>query len=70
MLSPADVLAFIKACETNFPTVVRVNLLKTKRKELARTLIARGVNLDPVDTWDSVGLKIIKSNVPIGATPE
>lgn len=52
------------------PLVIRSNTLKTKRKELARTLIARSVNLDPVDEWDTAGLKIVKSSVPIGATPE
>jgi len=70
MLKPTDVFAFIKSCEANMPLVIRVNTLKTKRKELARTLIARGVNVDPVDDWDTVGLKILKSNIPIGATPE
>lgn len=70
MLSPKNVFLFIKACEESMPLVIRVNTLKIKRKELARILIGRGVNLDPVDEWDTVGLKIIKSNVPIGATPE
>jgi len=70
MLKPSEVFSFIKSCEANMPLVIRVNTLKTKRKELARTLIARGVNVDPVDDWDTVGLKILKSNIPIGATPE
>jgi ribosomal RNA methyltransferase Nop2 len=37
---------------------------------LAKNLIQRGVNLDPVAEWSKVGLKIYESQVPIGATPE
>lgn len=33
-------------------------------------LITRGVNLEPIAEWSKVGLKIIESQVPIGATPE
>ena len=44
--------------------------MKTRRKELAQALIQRGVNLDPLADWSSVGIKIYDSKVPIGATPE
>jgi ribosomal RNA methyltransferase Nop2 len=33
-------------------------------------LMKRGVSLDPLANWSKVGLKIIESPVPIGATPE
>jgi 25S rRNA (cytosine2870-C5)-methyltransferase len=49
---------------------IRANTIKTKRKDLAKVLIQRGVSLDPVADWSKVGLKIYESNVPIGATPE
>lgn len=70
LLSPSQAFEFIKTCEGDMPLTLRCNTLKAKRKELARTLIARGVNLDPIDSWDTAGLKIVKSNVPLGATPE
>lgn len=52
------------------PITIRTNTLKTKRKDLAQTLIQRGVNLDPLAEWTKVGLKIYESKVPLGATPE
>ena len=33
-------------------------------------LISRGVNLEPLDKWTSVGLQVFDAPVPIGATPE
>ena len=50
--------------------MIRTNTLKAKRRDLAKVLIQRGVQLEPVAEWSKVGLKIFESKVPIGATPE
>lgn len=70
LFSPQECLDFIEANENQRPVTIRTNTLKTKRKELAKVLITRGVNLEPIAEWSKVGLKIIESQVPIGATPE
>lgn len=70
LFAPSEALEFIEANENQRPLTIRTNTLKTKRKDLAKTLIQRGVNLDPVADWSKVGLKIFDSQVPIGATPE
>lgn len=70
MFTPAEAYEFVIASDKPRPLVIRANTLKTRRKDLAAALIKRGVSLDPLDTWSKVGLKIIDSPVPIGATPE
>ena len=70
LFSPNEALEFIEANENARPLTIRTNTLKTKRKDLAKALIQRGVQLDPIAEWSKVGLKIYESSVPIGATPE
>jgi len=70
LFPPAECLEFIEANENQRPLTIRTNTLKTKRKDLAKVLIQRGVSLDPIAEWSKVGLKIYESQVPIGATPE
>ncbi|KAI6655081.1 hypothetical protein LOD99_2370 [Oopsacas minuta] len=70
IFSIPELKAFLDACEMPRPIVIRANPIKTRRRELAQTLINRGVNLDPVGDWSKVGLVVYKSQVPIGATPE
>lgn len=70
IFAPSEAVEFIEANESQRPLTIRTNTLKTKRKDLAKELIKRGVSLDPVAEWSKVGLKIYESQVPIGATPE
>ena len=67
---PTELVDFLEANQVPRPLVIRANTLRTKRRELAQVLIQKGVNLDPVGEWNKVGLKIIESQVPIGATTE
>jgi ribosomal RNA methyltransferase Nop2 len=70
-LFPArEAFAFFEANETPRPIVIRTNTLRTHRRELAQSLINRGVQLEPVGKWSKVGLQIFESQVPLGATPE
>jgi len=70
MFNPSETLEFLEASDSPRPLVIRANTLKTRRKDLAASLLKRGVTLDPLANWSKVGLKITASPIPIGATPE
>ena len=70
MFNPSETLEFLEASDSPRPLVIRTNTLKTRRKDLAASLLKRGVTLDPLANWSKVGLKITASQIPIGATPE
>lgn len=70
LFSPTEALEFFEANEVSRPVTIRTNSLKTRRRDLAQTLVNRGVNLKPIGPWTKVGLQIFDSQVPIGATPE
>jgi ribosomal RNA methyltransferase Nop2 len=59
-------MEFFEANEAPRPLTIRTNTLKTRRRELAQSLIQRGVNLVPLSKWSNVGLQIYDSPVPIG----
>lgn len=69
MFQPGELIEFLEANEAPRPTTLRVNTLRARRRDVARSLIDRGVNLDPIK-WSDVGLQVFDSSVPLGATPE
>ncbi|ODV94204.1 hypothetical protein PACTADRAFT_35011 [Pachysolen tannophilus NRRL Y-2460] len=70
LFTPSEAMEFFEANEIARPITIRTNTLKTRRRDLAQTLVNRGVNLQPIGNWTKVGLQIFDSQVPIGATPE
>jgi ribosomal RNA methyltransferase Nop2 len=70
LFTPTEAFAFFEANETPRPVVIRTNTIRTHRRDLAQSLINRGVVLEPVGKWSKVGLQIFESAVPLGATPE
>ncbi|KAM0678044.1 rRNA (cytosine-C5-)-methyltransferase nop2 [Binucleata daphniae] len=69
MFNKEEAVEFFEKSEQPRPTIIRTNTLKIRRKDLAKLLIARGMDVDPLE-WCTASLVVYKSNVPIGATPE
>ena len=64
-----EVDAFLEACENQRPTVLRVNTLLKKRKELINLLYQRKIEMSTLD-WCKEGIVAFKAGNPLGATPE
>ncbi|WKX97703.1 hypothetical protein Q1695_013405 [Nippostrongylus brasiliensis] len=69
-LFPTSIREFLDANDQQRPVTIRTNTLKTRRGDLAKSLINRGMNVDPAAPWTKVGLVVYDSQVPVGATPE
>ncbi|KAH9490990.1 rRNA (cytosine-C5-)-methyltransferase nop2 [Bulinus truncatus] len=69
-LSPVEIMDFLEANEYPRPVTIRTNTLKTRRRDLGPTLIDRGINVEPMARWSSVGLTVFDTKIPLGATPE
>lgn len=65
-----EALQFFEANEQARPVTLRVNTLKTRKRDLVQALTGRGVTIEALGTWTPVGLQVFDSPVPIGATPE
>ena len=65
-----EALQFFEANEQGRPVTLRVNTLKSRKRDLVQALTARGVTIEALGTWTPVGLQVFDSPVPIGATPE
>lgn len=69
LFSKKELGAYLEANEKQRPTVIRVNSLLTRRKDLAYALSQRKVETGNLE-WTDTGLIAFKSEVPLGATPE
>ncbi len=66
-----EILASIESAEVQRPLTIRTNTLKVRRRDLTKLLLKRGMQIKELPgEWTNVGLQILKSKVPVGATPE
>ena len=66
----SELMDFLDANEHQRPVTIRKNTLRTHHNDLEHILNERGVRLAPVGKWTKLGLMVIESQVPVGATPE
>ena len=69
LVKVGELQSFFNANEQRRPVTIRVNTLRTRRKELERLLNERGVRLFHLP-WTKLGMVVLDSQVAVGATPE
>lgn len=69
LFSKKELPAYLEANEKQRPTVLRVNTLLKRRKDVMHFLSARKADLEKLE-WTDDGLVAFRSDVPLGATPE
>lgn len=69
IFSKKELEAYLESNEKQRPTVIRINTLLSRRKDLAYSLSQRKVETGNLE-WTDTALVAYKSEVPLGATPE
>lgn len=71
LVKVSEILDFLDANEHHRPVTIRKNTIRTSHNNLEHALNERGVRLAPVGKWTkNLGLMVIETQVPVGATPE
>ena len=70
LFTPRELFEFLEVNEKQRPLTIRVNTLKTSRRDLAQALARKGMSIEPTGPWCKVGLQIFESDVAVGSTPE
>eukprot|EP01061_Rhynchopus_euleeides_P029433 TRINITY_DN4820_c1_g1_i2.p1 TRINITY_DN4820_c1_g1~~TRINITY_DN4820_c1_g1_i2.p1 ORF type:complete len:714 (+),score=348.75 TRINITY_DN4820_c1_g1_i2:87-2144(+) len=70
LFPPRELFEFLEVNEKQRPLTVRVNTLKTSRRDLAQAMTRKGMSVEPTGPWCKVGLQIFESDVAVGSTPE
>eukprot|EP01060_Flectonema_neradi_P000907 TRINITY_DN10537_c0_g1_i1.p1 TRINITY_DN10537_c0_g1~~TRINITY_DN10537_c0_g1_i1.p1 ORF type:complete len:655 (+),score=198.00 TRINITY_DN10537_c0_g1_i1:81-2045(+) len=70
LFPPRELFEFLETNEKQRPITIRVNTLKTSRRDLVQALTRKGMNIDKTGAWCNVGLQIFESDVAVGSTAE
>eukprot|EP01063_Lacrimia_lanifica_P010897 TRINITY_DN1764_c0_g5_i2.p1 TRINITY_DN1764_c0_g5~~TRINITY_DN1764_c0_g5_i2.p1 ORF type:complete len:1121 (+),score=563.69 TRINITY_DN1764_c0_g5_i2:66-3428(+) len=70
LFPPRELFEFLEVNEKQRPMTIRVNTLKTSRRDLAQALTRKGMSVEPTGPWCKVGLQIFESDVAVGSTTE